>query len=41
LADIADSVGGVDFVQECIPEEAGLKRRLLAELDKLAPEGAA
>jgi 3-hydroxyacyl-CoA dehydrogenase len=39
LPDIADSVSGVDYVQECVPEEAQLKRELFAELDKLAPEG--
>lgn len=39
LPDVADSVSGVDFVQECVPEEVGLKCSIFAELDKLAPEG--
>lgn len=40
LPDVANSVRGVDFVQECAPEEVDLKRSLFAELDDLAPEDA-
>jgi len=38
--DVADAVRGVDFVQECVPEEIGLKRDLFAQLDVLAAERA-
>jgi 3-hydroxyacyl-CoA dehydrogenase len=40
LSDVAHAVNGVDFVQECVPEDVGLKRKLFAELDELAPESA-
>ncbi len=35
--DLAAAVRAVDFVQESAPEELGLKRRLLAEIDAAAP----
>jgi len=40
LADVGNSVCDVAYVQECIAEDLGLKRRLFAKLDELAPEDA-
>src|SRR3712207_1232946 len=39
-ADLAEAVAGADHVQECAPERLELKRRLFAELDRLAPPSA-
>lgn len=38
--DIGVALSGVRHVQECVPEDLGLKRRLFAELHALAPEDA-
>jgi L-gulonate 3-dehydrogenase len=38
--DPAEAMVGVRHVQECAPEDLELKRRLFAELDRLAPTGA-
>lgn len=35
---LADAVANTDFVQESAPEDLDLKRHLLADIDKLAPE---
>lgn len=39
-ATVAEAVAGADLVQENAPEDLALKRRLLAEVDRLAPPGA-
>ena len=39
-ADIAQAVSGTELVVEAVPEDASLKYRLFAELDRLAPAGA-
>lgn len=36
--DLADAVRGVEYVQECVPEDLDLKRGLFAALDALTPE---
>ncbi len=36
-ADLATALADAAYAQECAPEEVGLKRRLFAELDRLAP----
>ncbi len=36
-ATLADAVTGADLVQESVPEDLGLKRRIFAELDALCP----
>lgn len=36
LTDLEEAVAGADHVQECVPEDLELKRRLFAELDRLA-----
>jgi len=38
--DLAQTLDGVDFVQENGPENEAVKRKLLAEIDRLAPEPA-
>jgi len=38
--DLAAAVAGVDWVQECAPEDEALKRRLLAAIDAAAPADA-
>lgn len=37
---VGAAVVGADLVQECLPEEVAAKRRIFAELDRLAPAGA-
>src|SRR5579871_5420046 len=37
VADLAEAVSDVDFVQENAPEREDLKRRLLAQIDAVAP----
>ena len=37
--DIADAVAGSSHIQECVPEDIELKRKLFAQLDALAPAG--
>ncbi len=39
-ADIADAVAGAHHVQECVPENIDVKRKLFSKLDALAPESA-
>ena len=39
VPDLGQAVLGADHVQECVPEDLELKRRLFAELDALAPAG--
>lgn len=39
-ADLAQAVSGTELVVEAVPEDASLKYRLFAELDRLAPAGA-
>lgn len=39
-ADLAQAVSGTEFVVEAVPEDASLKYRLFAELDRLVPPGA-
>lgn len=40
VPDVAEAVAAADLVQENAPEDLALKRRLLAEIDRLAPPGA-
>ena len=35
-ADLGEAVAGARHLQECVPEDLGLKRRLFAEIDRLA-----
>ncbi len=37
--DLTDVLGAADFVQENVPEDEALKRRMLADIDALAAEG--
>jgi carnitine 3-dehydrogenase len=37
--DLTDVLGAADFVQENVPEDEALKRRMLADIDALAVEG--
>jgi 3-hydroxyacyl-CoA dehydrogenase len=37
--DLTDVLGAADFVQENVPEDEALKRRMLADIDALAGEG--
>ena len=37
--DIADAVAGSSHIQECVPEDIELKRKLFGQLDALAPAG--
>jgi len=37
-AELADAVGGADYVQESAPEQLDLKRKLLADIDAATPE---
>jgi 3-hydroxyacyl-CoA dehydrogenase len=39
-AELADAVRDAAHVQECVPEDLGLKRELFGRLDRLAPAGA-
>jgi 3-hydroxyacyl-CoA dehydrogenase len=39
-ADLAEAVAGADYVQENTPEDLAVKRRVFAELDRLAPREA-
>jgi 3-hydroxybutyryl-CoA dehydrogenase len=39
-ADLAEALSGTEFAVEAVPEDASLKYRLFAELDRLAPPGA-
>jgi enoyl-CoA hydratase/3-hydroxyacyl-CoA dehydrogenase len=38
--ELAEAVRGVDFVVEAVPEDLSLKRRVFADLDRLAPPSA-
>jgi L-gulonate 3-dehydrogenase len=38
--ELAECLDGVVYVQECVPEDADLKRRLFVDLDRLAPRHA-
>lgn len=40
VASLSDAVSDAAYVQECAPEQLGLKKTLFAELDRLAPAGA-
>lgn len=37
--DLAQAVSGADWVQECVPEDLGVKQRLFAEMDGLTSDG--
>lgn len=37
--DLAHAVSGADWVQECVPEDLGVKQRLFAEMDALTSDG--
>ena len=39
-SDLAAALEGADLVIEAVPEYAGLKRKIFAEMDRLAPSGA-
>lgn len=39
-ADLAETVAGADYVQECVPEDLNAKQALFRDLESLAPETA-